>query len=349
MNRTRAVAALAAAGVLALAPSLSAQFPNLKLTELSPAASVTQTVGFTEMEVTYHRPAVKGREIWGKLVPYGEPWRAGANENTTVRFSTPVTVEGKPLAAGTYGLHMIPSADRWTVAFGRESQAWGSFSYDPKEDALRVEVKPVAAPFQERLGYTFDEPTDDATTLTLRWETLAVPIAIHTDLGATGLADVREQLRGLPRFGWQGWNTAARFSLDHHGDPAEAMAWVDQSIKVQRNFTNLTTKADLLAAAGDAAGSAKLRDEADSIATEAERNAFGYALLGAGKVNEAVTVFEKNAAAHPDSWNVHDSLAEAYAAAGQKAKAIASYERAAKLVKDDAQKKRIGLAIAALR
>src|SRR5215475_5327685 len=134
-----------------LACGASAQFKNgsqateLKIPELSQRAVVTQRVGLTDITITYHRPAVGSRELWGKAVPYGKVWRAGANENTTIQFADDVSVEGKPLAAGTYGLHMIPDKDHWTVVFSKNSTSWGSFSYDEKEDALRVQVKPRAA------------------------------------------------------------------------------------------------------------------------------------------------------------------------------------------------------------
>src|SRR6187401_3267360 len=111
----------------------------------SPAASVSQTIGLTDIAVTYHRPATNGRKIWGGLVPYDQVWRAGANQNTTISFSTPVTVNGTKLAAGTYGLHMIPTASQWTVIFSNESGAWGSFSYDQKEDAARITATPQTA------------------------------------------------------------------------------------------------------------------------------------------------------------------------------------------------------------
>ncbi len=130
-----------------------AQQRPLKFPDASPAASVTQTVGMTEISVVYHRPAVGGRPIWNALVPYGEVWRAGANENTTVTFSTAVKVAGKALPAGTYGLHMIPTAKEWTIIFSRMSVAWGSFTYDIKEDALRVTVTPQPSEaFEERLS-----------------------------------------------------------------------------------------------------------------------------------------------------------------------------------------------------
>jgi len=141
--------------LLLLATAVSAQ-PSLTLPQASPRASVSQTVGLTEMTITYHRPAVNARKIWGGLVPYGEVWRAGANENTTISFSSPVTVGGKTLAAGIYGLHILPTEGNWTVILSTVSSAWGSFSYDSKEDAARVTVQPQPADVQERLSYSFE-------------------------------------------------------------------------------------------------------------------------------------------------------------------------------------------------
>ena len=141
-----------------------AQGPPLTVPQPSQAATVSQTVGLTEITVTYHRPRVQGREIWGKVVPYGEVWRAGANENTTIAFSTPVEVEGHVLPAGSYGFHTLPSAGAWQLIFSSVDTNWGSFSYDEKEDVLRVEVTPEAAPHEEALAYTFDDATARETT-----------------------------------------------------------------------------------------------------------------------------------------------------------------------------------------
>src|SRR5207249_10739214 len=145
-------------GLGVLAGNAGAQFKNgsqpteLDIPRVSQRASVTQRIGLTDITITYHRPAVGGREIWGKTVPYGKVWRAGANENTTITFADDVTVEGKPLAAGTYGLHMIPDKEQWTIIFSKNATSWGSFSYDEKEDALRVSVKPHAAEAFEEIG-----------------------------------------------------------------------------------------------------------------------------------------------------------------------------------------------------
>src|SRR5215813_5065221 len=141
--RCAAVAILSVAG---LAQSLVLDIPYQ-----SQGAQVTQRIGITDVTIRYHRPLVKDRKVWGGLVPYGQVWRAGANINTTIAFSDPVTVEGQPLAAGTYGLHMIPNADEWTVIFSKNSTSWGSFTYDQAEDALRVNVKPRATEMHEAL------------------------------------------------------------------------------------------------------------------------------------------------------------------------------------------------------
>jgi Tfp pilus assembly protein PilF len=326
-----------------------AQFPGLTTPDISPEAAASQVIGLTEMKVSYHRPAIHGRKVWGGLVPYDQVWRAGANENTTVTFSTPVTVNGKTLAAGTYGLHMIPTAGDWTAIFSKEAGAWGSFSYDPKEDAARVTATPEAAPMQERLGFSFDEPTEDSVVLALRWEKLRVPLTIKVDVGRTVLDNYKEQLRGLPRFGSQGWSQAAQWAAQHNLELDDALVWVDRAIGMSRNFTNLRTKALVLTKRGDNAGAEQLSREALTVATETEINAYGYQLMSERKIDEAIAMFEKNVKDHPNSWNVHDSLAEAYAVRGDKKKALEYYTKALNLTTVDLQKARIAATIEQLK
>ncbi len=302
----------------------------------------------TEIEIVYHRPAVNGRKVWGGLVPYGEVWRAGANENTTVKFSTTVTVEGHKLAAGTYGLHMIPREKEWTIAFSNVSWAWGSFSYDPKEDALRVTVTPREAPFEERLSYRFDDPTETAVTASLHWEKVAVPFRIEADTPSAVVEDLRNQLRGLPRFSWQGWNQAAAYCAQHGVNLDEALKWSDQSIGLNENFQNLRVKAALLEKSGDAKAAEALRARSMKIATEVDLNAYGYQLLGQKKADDAIAIFQRNTREHPQSWNVWDSLAEGYATTGNKKAAIDNYSKALAMA-PETQKKRIQDALAKLK
>jgi hypothetical protein len=159
----------------------------------SPKASVVQRIGIaTDIKIDYSRPGVKGRKIWGELVPYGLatgnkssnnkpfPWRGGANENTTIEFSSAVAVEGHPLPAGKYGVHFIPSKSAWTVIFSKNDSLWGSYKYNEAEDALRITVTPVKAPFQEWLTYGFEELTLTSAVAFLHWEELKVPFKIET-------------------------------------------------------------------------------------------------------------------------------------------------------------------------
>lgn len=325
------------------------QAPPLTTPEASPKASVSQTVGLTEMTIIYHRPAVAKRTVWGDLVPYGEVWRAGANANTTLSFSSPVEIGGKTVPAGTYGLHMLPTEKEWTVILSTVSTAWGSYTYTPKEDAVRVTVTPETTDFTERLSFSFDDPTNDSVSVALRWEKLKVAFKVTVDTPAVVRASMRAELRGSPRFFWQGWNEAAQYWLRSGGDLAEAEQMVTQSLQLQETFQNLSTKAALLEKKGDAKQAAAQRTKALGLATQNDLNLYGYSLLGQKKVDEAIDIFRKNAKDHPGSWNAHDSLAEAFGFKGDKKSAIESYTKALSLVKDEANRKRIEQTIARLR
>jgi len=183
MHRTRLFVLLC--GVLSMAGFCYAQTATgetlmLDLPRQSQHALITQRIGITDITINYHRPLANGREIWGKVVPYGQVWRAGANENTTITFSDTVTIEGQSLDKGTYGLHMIPGADQWTVIFSKSAKAWGSFSYKQDEDALRVTVKPQTTDVHDALAYDFDDLKADSAVVTLRWDKVAVPSKLRS-------------------------------------------------------------------------------------------------------------------------------------------------------------------------
>jgi tetratricopeptide (TPR) repeat protein len=335
-------AAMASASAAALA-----QAP-LNVPQASPAATVSQTIGLTEIDITYHRPAVNGRKILGGLVPYGDVWRAGANENTTIRFSTPVTVDGKKVEAGTYGLHMIPGEKEWTVILSNMSVAWGSFSYDPKEDAARVTATPHPSDFEERLSYRFDNPTETSADASMHWEKVAVSFKIEADTPKIAVDSLRGQLRGLPRFSWQGWSQAAAYCAQQGVNLPEALTWVDRSIGMNENFQNLRVKAAVLEKTGDAKAAESLRAQALKVANETDLNNYGYQLMSQQKMTEAIAIFQRNTREHPQSWNVWDSLAEGYSNAGDKKAAIENYSKALKMA-PDAQKERIEKAITRLK
>jgi tetratricopeptide (TPR) repeat protein len=245
---------------------------------------------------------------------------------------------------------MIPKAKEWTIIFSNMSVAWGSFGYDEKEDALRVTVTPKPSEaFEERLSYRFDNPTEKAVTLALRWEKLMVPIAIEVDTPSVVMASMRAQLRGPAQFNWVGWNQAARYWVKNGGDLKEAAQLADRSISMNENFQNLSTRALIAEKQGDAKAGTELRAKAMPKATEGDLNQYGYELLGEKKIDDAIAVFQKNAQAHPSSWNVYDSLAETYLTKGDKTAAAENYGKALALVKDPGNKKRIEQTLARLK
>lgn len=184
--------------LLAAMPVISpAQSFVLDLPLQSQRAEISQRIGITDITISYHRPLVNDRKVWGALVPYGQVWRAGANENTTITFSDPVQIEGKPLDKGTYGLHMIPTANEWTIIFSKNSTSWGAFTYDQAEDALRVTVKPQTADMHNALTYDFDQLQPDSALVELEWEKIAVPFKVSVDVHDVVEASLKKQLRNL--------------------------------------------------------------------------------------------------------------------------------------------------------
>lgn len=333
---------------LVLPSRIHPQLPALHTPRESPRASVSQVIGMTTVSVHYARPAVNGRKVWGALVPFGQVWRAGANENTVLAVSSPFTVGDVRLPAGRYGLHAIPTSSTWTVILSRQANAWGSFSYDPKEDAVRLTVTPQPAGHTERLQYTLEEPTDSSLAVTLRWEKLAVTVPLMVPTTQVVLDSVRQQLRDLPYFFAQSWNEAAQVAMQRR-QWAQAAEWADSAINRNGGFRSMQLKAGAIERMGDSTGARTLRERAMSIANEADVNAVGYQLLGQDKVDEAIAMFRRNVADYPKSWNVYDSLAEALAKKGDKRGALANYQKALDMVADETQKARIRTAMGALR
>lgn len=329
----KAPAALAALALLLALPAAAQTIQGLP--RQSPEAMVMQRVGVSNVTIHYHRPAVNNREIWGALVPYGAVWRAGANDNTTITFDDPVEVEGKPLAAGTYGLHMIPGEDEWTVIFSTTASAWGSFTYDQAEDALRVSVRPEKAPYADQLAYGFEDVTDDSAVAVLHWEELKVPFEVRFDTHALALADIRAQLRHLPQYNWQGWASAAGYLAANDIEHEQALEWVERSIQMEENGQNLGLKVRLLQQLDRAGEAREVLARALEVSNEAQTNQLGYVFLFSGDADTAIEVFQKNVDEHPDSWNVYDSLGEAYAAKGDAARARELYQKALAMAPED--------------
>ena len=217
----------------------------------SPGAKLTQTVGTTDLSLTYSRPGVKGRTIWGGLVPWNEPWRTGANEATQFTCADDIMVEGQKLAAGTYALVTLPTADSWTVVFSKQKDMWGAAGYDSKQDALRVTVKPVSAGHVERMQFTFDDPENDAVTLNLRWEKLSVPVRITVDTNGKTLASARSAVAAAKPDDWRTPYRAATWANDAGLAPEETAQWAQSAAKVKENFQTTGLLARLTAKGGD--------------------------------------------------------------------------------------------------
>lgn len=238
-------------GALALAvvaPVVTAQQPFTP-PRPSPRGVVTQTVGMTDITVTYSRPGVKGRKIWGDLVKYGEVWRTGANEATQIVFADDVTVSGTKLPAGRYSLHTIPGKDEWTVIFNKEADQWGSYNYDEKKDALRVKAKPEAAEMAELLTISFPAVKENGATLAIHWEKLRVSVPIEVDTMKIAVAKAKDAIAKAKADDWRTPLGASRWARDAKLT-AEAKEWLDKSIAAKETLGNLTDKARMLADEG---------------------------------------------------------------------------------------------------
>jgi hypothetical protein len=301
MRKPLLVSALMIATIVA---SCSAGYAQsiLDLPRPSQHAQVTQRIGLTDITISYSRPLVKGRKVFGGMVPYGAVWRAGANENTIIEFSDPVSVEGQPLPKGTYGLHMIPGENEWTVILSKNSSAWGSYTYDEKEDALRVSVKPQSAEAREALAYDFDAVTPESALVTLRWDRVAVPFKVTVNQKEIVPAKLKLQMRGGVRYIWESWAEAANQLLEYKTDLPDALEYANESIKVEKRFENLMTKANVLEAMGRKAEADPLRAEALPMGNAMQINSYGRQLQISGRQDEAFAVFRENAKRHPDHF-----------------------------------------------
>ncbi len=261
---TRAAVPAAALLVFQLAAAVSAQ--QLDLPRPSPKASVTQTVGVTEVSIHYSRPGVKGRPIWGELVPYGEVWRTGANENTTITFGTPVKIGGTELPAGTYGLQTIPAQDQWTVIFSKDAKLWGAFDYKPENDALRIQVKPQAAAEPvERMRFSFEDVTDNSAEVVLAWEKLEIPFTVEVDTPKLAAEAASQAIR------WQTPFQAANWCIQNDTCLDDAGRWLDASIALTPTYSNQRAKATLLAKKNDYKGAASWGEKALAAAKTSQQ------------------------------------------------------------------------------
>jgi tetratricopeptide (TPR) repeat protein len=299
-------------------PGLSpAQSFVLDLPLQSQRAEISQRIGLTDITINYHRPLVNDRKVWDGLVPYGKVWRAGANINTTISFSDPVQIEGKPLDKGTYGLHMIPNADQWTIIFSKNSTSWGAFTYDEKEDALRVTVKPKPADMHNALTYDFDDLQKDSAVIELEWEKIAVPFKVSVDVHDVVQASLKKQLRNLSQYTWISGDDAANYLLAEKFDLDDALMYVNKSIENEDRFDNEDTKAKVLTALNRKDEAAAAQKKALDLASPLQIHIYARGLQAEKRSEEAFAIFRENAKKHPDQWFVHSGLARIYCSQGK--------------------------------
>jgi len=328
-------------------------------------AMVSERIGITDVTVHYDRPGVKGRDgkIWGQLVPVGytdqnfgsskeAPWRAGANECTTIEFSTDVKVEGQPLAKGKYGFFIAYGTEECTLIFSKNNTSWGSFYYDPKDDILRVKVKPIATDRTvEWLKYEFANQTEISATVNLLWEKLAIPFKIDVDIIQTQLESFRNELRTDMGFFWLGWQTAAQWCVDHNTNLPQALQWADTSVNPNvlgdRNFVSLSTKAQVLAKLGRSNEAIALMKEAVPLGNMNQIHQHGRSLLAQKQNKEALEVFKTNFEKNPNQFTTLMGVVRGYSGVGDYKKALEYAEKAVPLAPNAANKsnleKMIGL------
>ena len=228
--------------------SVFAQAQQLVLPQSSPKAGVSQTIGLTEIAVKYSTPSVKGREIWGKLVPFGKLWRTGANEATVVTFSDDVIVQGEPLPAGTYSLFTIPEThDNWTIIFNKNPVQWGTQDYKESDDVLRVPVHAMENEFHETLFFSFTNIKRNSGQLNISWEKIRIPIQIETEVDKKVIASIKNALSEAKDTNWTIYAEAVNYLLQNDKEPQLALEWINKSISISDNFYNNWLKAQLLA------------------------------------------------------------------------------------------------------
>jgi Protein of unknown function (DUF2911) len=336
-------------------------------------ASVTQHIGPVRVTIDYSSPAVHGPDgkdrrgqIWGKLVPYGltdlgfgngkpAPWRAGANENTVFTVSDNVTIEGKPLPAGRYGLHMIAGPEEWTLIFSKDSKAWGSFYYEPANDALHVTVKPRKHEYREWLAYEFTTRRPAEAVAELQWEDLAVPWTIKVEnINDLYISKMKENLTSVQGFGWRGWVAASQFCVAENTHLEQALEWAEIAVSKpfigEANFTTLSNKALVLDKLGrkDEAKAAMQIAVRHRSATPLDLHQYGRLLLTAKKNSEALEIFKLNYERNGDEWPVHVGLARGYAATGDPKQALEHARKALTQAPDELNRKSLQAMVAAL-
>lgn len=338
-------------------------------------SSVTQQIGsLVSVTVDYSSPDVhapngedRTGKIWGNLVPYGltdlgfglrepAPWRAGANENTTITFSHDVMVEGKPVPAGKYGLHLIVAeTGPWTWILSKNNSAWGSYFYTQKEDQLRVDVQPKDNPHTEWLNYTFTDRQPTETTLELQWERKAVPMRISVpNMNDVYIAQISKELQSSPGFDAENYAAAADFLLQQNYNLEKALAWANQAVEGpvgERSFNNVSTKAKVLIKMGKIEEGMNILSAALQLpdATPNNVHQLGRGLLAQNEKEVALRVFKMNYDKNSGAWPTNVGMVRGLSAVGKYEEALPYAEAALAQAPDDANKNSLSRMIERLK
>lgn len=303
----------------------------IDLPKKSQQAEVTQRIGYTDIRVAYHSPGARGRKVWGEMVPYGKVWRAGANENTVITLSHEVRINGQQLAAGSYGLHLLPEEEEWTFVFSKNHTSWGSYFYDEDEDVLRVTV-PVVTTKESRewLSYEFVKRERSATTIVLRWADKKATLNLSLDINEIALDHIRKQLRSDAYWEWYSWCQAADYCAEYGINTEEAITWIDHSIALRENFSNWDVKAKLLRQLGDEKGAEASISKAMEVGNVVYLERYGRRFLNKKEYEQAVSIFEKAIKKDKTYWRAHFNKGNAFKGMGRNKEAKKAFQAALK-------------------
>ena len=296
--------------------AMFAQFHTMDIPQSSPKVEESQKIGITDITINYSSPALRGRDVWSNsnIIPQeGTPyaWRAGANMNTTIEFSTDVIIEGQSLKAGLYGFHIVPKDDTYTLLFAHNNHQWGSYYLNLDKDVtLKVTVDPEPCAKSEQLDYEFLNRTENSVIIGLEWGEKRIPFRVEVDLNKTVLTSFRSELRGINTYHWQAWDDAANWCLNQNTNLEEALEWANRSINggyggfaLNKNMTNITTKIRILNRLNKTDEVKSTIDDAKTIsATAYEANGFSMFLLQTGNYQDALDYCNTSLINHPETW-----------------------------------------------
>lgn len=330
----------------------------------STKATVAEMIGITDVAINYGRPALHGREgkIWGQLVhegfmddasfgkPIKMPWRAGANENTTISFSTDVSIEGKQLKAGKYGFHVAYYPDSCILIFSNNTESWGSYFYDEKDDALRVTVRQVPQNnVTERLTYVFSDQTDSSATISLLWEKLAIPFVVSTELQKLQVASIEREMNSTKSFDPQTFLAAANYYQERNIHLDKALQYAQSAARIFNNFNTAYLQSNILRKLNRTKEADSVINIALNKASAQELNRYGRLLLNEKFYDKAFEVFKSNHAKHPDEYVTNVGMMRGYSALGNYKKALQFADKARAKAPDERNKQAIEKMIVVLK